>query len=140
MKKAKSSGRVYIQPRIENGGHKGKTLTLLPYVLIKGKADRRLTAGQTAFKRKEQKMKIIKMFKAKMQLAKKKHNEELRRKYYEIRGELIKFYEDKDITEGNPINLPAFVRADNTLKQFVKNANDINFYYGKLLKYRRVSA
>jgi len=37
MKEAKPSGRVYIQPRIENGRHKGKTLTLLPRVLIKAK-------------------------------------------------------------------------------------------------------
>ena len=85
-------------------------------------------------------MKIIKMFQAKMQLAKKRQKEELRRRFYEIRGEVIKFYEHKDITEGSEINIPAFMRADQTLAKVIKTPKDINFYYVKLLKYRRVLA
>ena len=85
-------------------------------------------------------MKIIKMFKAKMQLVKKRQKEELRRKFFEIRGEVIKFYEHKDLTEGAKINIPAFMRADQTLAKVIKTPQDINFYYGKLLKYRRISA
>lgn len=85
-------------------------------------------------------MAIINFIKAKIELAKKKNKEELRRKFYEIRGEVIKFYEDKDATDGSEINIPAFVRADQMLKEIIKTPNDINFYYGKLLQYRRVSA
>ena len=85
-------------------------------------------------------MAIVNFIKAKIELAKKKNKEELRRKFFEIRGEVIKFYEDKDITDGSQINIPAFVRADQTLAKVIKTPNDINFYYGKLLKYRRVSA
>ena len=85
-------------------------------------------------------MAIINFIKAKIELAKKKNKEELRRKFFEIRGEVIKFYEDQDITDGSQINIPAFVRADQTLAEVIKSAKDINFYYNKLLKYRRVSA
>jgi len=85
-------------------------------------------------------MKIISLIQAKMKLAKIKHQEELRRKFFEIRGEVIKFYEDKDATDGSQVNIPAFMRADQTLKEIIKTPQDINFYYGKLLEYRRVSA
>lgn len=85
-------------------------------------------------------MSIISMIKTKSRLQKNKQKAELRRRYDEIRGEIIKFYEDKDITEGEVINIPAFMRADDILKKVIKNAKDINFYYAKLLKYRRVAA
>ena len=85
-------------------------------------------------------MAIINFIKAKIELAKKKNKEELKRKFFEIRGEVIKFYEDKDATNGSQVNIPAFMRADQTLKEIIKTPQDINFYYGKLLEYRRVSA
>ena len=69
---------------------------------------------------------------------KKKKKAELRRRYFEIRGEVIKFYEAQDAAEG-AVNIPAFQRADQTLAEVIKTAKDINFYYGKLLKYRRVA-
>lgn len=79
--------------------------------------------------------KSIKKFLTELQ---RKRKAELRRRFYEIRGEVIKFYEAKDAVEGI-VNIPAFVRADNALKEVIKSAKDINFYYGKLLKYRRVA-
>lgn len=60
---------------------------------------------------------------------------EIERKYFEIRGAVIKFYEDKDITD-NTVNIPAFQRADQTLKEVIKTPADINFYYNKLKKYK----
>jgi hypothetical protein len=60
---------------------------------------------------------------------------ENRKKYYEIRGAVIKFYEHKDLTEGS-VDIPAFIRADKILKEVVKTPADIDFYYKKLLKYK----
>ena len=68
-----------------------------------------------------------------------KKRQELNRKYFEIRGEVIKFYEDKEETEQNA-DLPAFMRADNILKEVIRTPKDVNFYYGLLLKYRRKHA
>lgn len=67
-----------------------------------------------------------------------KEKQENRRKYYEIRGAVIKFYEEKDIIEGK-VNIPAFQRADQTLKEVIKTPADIDFYYNKLLQYRAVA-
>jgi len=69
-------------------------------------------------------------------MLKEKRRQELRRRFFEIRGEVIKFYEAKDAAEG-AVDIPAFMRADQTLAEVIKSAKDINFYYGKLLKYRR---
>lgn len=60
------------------------------------------------------------------------------RKYYEIRGEIIKFYEDKQRMYKN-VEVPAFVLADEKMKEVVKTPADINFYYKKLLKYKAVA-
>lgn len=53
----------------------------------------------------------------------------------EIRGAVIKFYEDKDITDG-AVNIPAFMRADKTIAEVIKTDKDIDYYYKRLLKYR----
>lgn len=84
-------------------------------------------------------MSIISMVNKRLELAKKARKAELKRRYYAIRGEVIKFYEHKDITEGGTVNIPAFMRADRILKQVINSAKDINFYYGKLVKYKRVA-
>lgn len=52
----------------------------------------------------------------------------------EIRGAIIKFYEDEDATTG-AVNIPAFMRADSTIKEVIKTDSDIDYYYKKLLKY-----
>lgn len=84
-------------------------------------------------------MSIISIINAKIELLKKARKKELKRRYYEIRGEVIKFYEHKDIADGVAVNIPAFMRADRILKQVIKSARDINFYYGKLIEYKRVA-
>jgi len=67
-----------------------------------------------------------------------KLRQENRRKYFEIRGAVIKFYEDQDATTGQ-IEIPAFQRADITLKEIIKTPADLDFYYNKLLQYRAVA-
>jgi hypothetical protein len=79
---------------------------------------------------------MFKSIKKFLAMLKEKRRQELRRRFFEIRGEVIKFYEAKDAAEG-AVDIPAFMRADQTLAEVIKSAKDINFYYGKLLKYRR---
>lgn len=52
----------------------------------------------------------------------------------EIRGAIIKFYEDLDKTTG-AVEIPAFMRADERIKEQIKTDADIDYYYGQLLKY-----
>lgn len=67
-----------------------------------------------------------------------KNKIEYNRKFYEIRGAVIKFYENKD-KETNEVNIPAYLRADDILKEIIKTPQDIDFYYNKLLKYKAVA-
>lgn len=67
-----------------------------------------------------------------------KNKIEYNRKFYEIRGAVIKFYENKD-KETNEVNIPAYLRADDILKKIIKTPQDIDFYYNKLLKYKAVA-
>ncbi len=82
--------------------------------------------------------KILQKIKERRQQIKTIKNAENKRKYYEIRGAVIKFYEDKQKADGN-VELPAFMRADETLKEVIRTPADIDFYYKKLLKYRAVA-
>lgn len=52
----------------------------------------------------------------------------------EIRGAIIKFYEDLDKTTGS-VEIPAFMRADETIKKKIKTDEDIERFYQMLLKY-----
>ena len=61
---------------------------------------------------------------------------ERQNKYYTVRGEIIKFYEDKDLTDSVEIEIPAFMRADRIIKEIIKTPKDLDFYYNKLLKYK----
>ena len=54
--------------------------------------------------------------------------------YFEIRGAVIKFYEDKQRREGK-VELPPFMRADKLMKEYIKTDKDIIFYYKRCLKY-----
>lgn len=67
-----------------------------------------------------------------------KNKIEYNRKFYEIRGAVIKFYENKD-KETNEVNIPAHLRANYILKEIIKTPQDIDFYYNKLLKYKAVA-
>lgn len=82
--------------------------------------------------------KISLIIKNKINRHQQKQEKENKRKYYEIRGAVIKFYEDKQKT-GGKAELPAFIQADNILKEVIKTPADINFYYNKLLKYKAVA-
>lgn len=84
-------------------------------------------------------MGIVSFITKKIKNAQEKRKTELRRKYFEIRGEVIKFFEEKDQNEGLNTEVPTFVRADNALKELIKTPKDINFYYEKLLKYKRIA-
>lgn len=81
---------------------------------------------------------LIKFIKNKKQEKEIKSRIENERKYFEIRGAVIKFYEDQDATTGK-VEIPAFQRADSTLKEIIKTPADIDFYYNKLLQYRAVA-
>lgn len=81
---------------------------------------------------------LICFFKDKKRKEEIKNRLESERKYFEIRGAVIKFYEDKDKADG-VVDIPAFQRADITLKEIIKTPKDIDFYYNKLLKYRAVA-
>lgn len=67
-----------------------------------------------------------------------KNKIEYNRKFYEIRGAVIKFYENKD-KETNEVNIPAYLRANDILKEIIKTPQDIDFYYNKLLKYKAMA-
>lgn len=82
--------------------------------------------------------KIKQMIKKRNEDKKNKNKLEYDRKFYEIRGVIIKFYEYQDSKTGQ-VEIPAFKRADNTLKQIIKNRKDIDYYYNKLLKYKAVA-
>ena len=58
----------------------------------------------------------------------------LRAMYFEIRGAVIKFYEDKQRKE-DKVDLPPFMRADMVMKEYIKTDKDIIFYYKRCLKY-----
>ena len=79
---------------------------------------------------------MFKSIKKFLAMLKEKRRQELRRRFFEIRGEVIKFYEAKDAAEG-AVDIPAFMRADQILKEVITTETDINYYYGRLLKYRR---
>ncbi len=64
---------------------------------------------------------IVTNIKNKIQEKRQKIKLEYRRKYFEIRGAVIKFYEDKATTD-DTIELPAFMRADEILKEVNKNS------------------
>lgn len=71
---------------------------------------------------------LIKFIKNKKLEKKLKEKQENRRKYYEIRGAVIKIYEDED-RNNNSVNIPAFQRADQRLLQIIRTKADLNFYY-----------
>lgn len=81
---------------------------------------------------------IVTNIKNKIQEKRQKIKLEYRRKYFEIRGAVINFYEDKATTD-DTIELPAFMRADEILKEVIKTPADIDFYYKKLVKYKAVA-
>lgn len=78
-------------------------------------------------------LQTIKQRKKQRELLKQK---EQQKKFFAVRGEIIKFYEDKDLTSGVAVEIPAFMRADRIMKQVIKTPKDLDFYYNKLLKYK----
>lgn len=58
----------------------------------------------------------------------------LKAMYYEIRGAVIKFYEDKQRKEG-VVDLPPFIKANKAMAAYVKTDKDIKYYYKQCLKY-----
>ena len=69
---------------------------------------------------------------------KKKIADEQRRRFYEVRGEWIKFFEEREKHLGN-VNLPAFMLADQQMKIIMAN-NELNSYYRKIMNYRKQQA
>lgn len=59
-----------------------------------------------------------------------------RRKWYDLRYELIKFYEDKQGADGKA-DIPPFMLADKKMKEIIKTDKDLDFYYKKLVRYKR---
>ncbi len=55
-----------------------------------------------------------------------KNKIEYNRKFYEIRGAVIKFYENKD-KETNEVNIPAYLRANDILKEIILIFTITNF-------------
>lgn len=57
------------------------------------------------------------------------------RRYYEVRGEWIKFFETRQRHLGK-VELPAFILADQQM-EIIKAAGEINHYYKMIMAYRR---
>lgn len=81
---------------------------------------------------------ILQNIKDRRRQAKIKKDHENRRKYYEIRGAVIKFYENKQ-KASDKAEIPAFIQADEILKKIITTPADIDFFYKKLLKYKAVA-
>lgn len=69
---------------------------------------------------------------------KKKIADEKERRYYEVRYEWIKFFEQREKHLGG-VNLPAFMLADQQMKIIEAN-NELNTYYKKIMNYRKQKA
>ena len=72
--------------------------------------------------------KIIRKIKQKIQAEK-------TRRYYEVRGEWIKFFEARQKHLGT-VELPAFVQADQQMA-IIKATNQVDFFYKKIMSYRK---
>ena len=57
------------------------------------------------------------------------------RKFYEVRGEWIKFFETRQQHLGT-VELPAFMLADQQMA-IIKAAGEVNLYYKKIMSYRK---
>lgn len=57
------------------------------------------------------------------------------RRYYEVRGEWIKFFETRE-QDLNSVELPAFVLADKQM-EIIKANNQVNYYYNLIMAYRK---
>jgi len=60
------------------------------------------------------------------------------RRYYEVRFEWIKFFETRQANL-KTVELPPFVLADQQMA-IIKAANQVNFYYKKIMNYRKKAA
>ena len=56
-------------------------------------------------------------------------------KFYEVRGEWIKFFEQRDKHFGN-VNLPPFMQADAQMKIIMANG-ELDMYYRKVRNYKK---
>ncbi len=56
-------------------------------------------------------------------------------KFYEVRGEWIKFFEERDKHYGN-VNLPPFMQADAQMKIIMANG-ELDMYYKKVRSYKK---
>lgn len=53
-------------------------------------------------------------------------------KYYKIRNAVVNFFEDLQVN-ADTAELPSFIKADKILLEKIKNQEDLNLYYNKLL-------
>lgn len=78
---------------------------------------------------------MIKQIKKIINKIKQKIEEENNRKYYEVRGEWIKFFETRE-QDLNSVELPAFILADKQM-EIIKANNQVNYYYKLIMRYRQ---
>lgn len=82
---------------------------------------------------------MFEKIKALIEKRKQKRIYELVHKWYELRGYVIKFYEDLQNTRTDLANIPAFQLADMQMHKVIQSEKDLNFYYKKLQKYKLVA-
>ena len=78
---------------------------------------------------------MIKQIKKIINKIKQKIEEENNRRYYEVRGEWIKFFETRE-QDLNSVELPAFILADKQM-EIIKANNQVNYYYKLIMRYRQ---
>jgi len=79
-------------------------------------------------------MNPVKAIKKYIESKKESYRQEQLKKYYEVRGAIIRFFEDYDQSSGE-VNIPAFKRADAQMKIITSN-KELDFFYKKLIRYR----
>ena len=77
---------------------------------------------------------LVKIINEKQKKGEDRKKEILKKKFYEIRGALIKYYATMQIARA-VVDIPPFMLADNLLKEMVKTKEDVEFYYKMLRKY-----
>lgn len=66
-------------------------------------------------------------------------NQERATKYAAIKAEIDRFYLDLEATRGC-IDLPYFKKTAQVMQQFIKTDADIDYYYNRLLQWKKKTA
>lgn len=77
---------------------------------------------------------MINLVKNFFKFCKEQHKRKIAIKRYIISQELIKFYEDLQVSKGEYLNIPACILAHQAMKDHVKTDADVNRFYKKIVR------